>query len=150
MVTEEKLASMIKEGKVDEAALMCLRKPEAEVRETLPLDSAASNQFPVELEFNHDSRLFHQNALTKKNSVVSNAVTAVPAKPTPLTQKPIVQKIPASVKTTSKSKAATTVNGGKVNKSLGFTQQKVMFNTERVEENKFHDDESMPSDDEKD
>ena len=141
---------MIKEGKVDEAALMCLRKPEVEVRETLPLDSAASNQFPVELEFNHDSRLFHQNALTKKNSVVSNAVTAVPAKPTPLTQKPIVQKIPASVKTTSKSKAATTVNGGKVNKSLGFTQQKVMFNTERVEENKFHDDESMPSDDEKD
>jgi hypothetical protein len=30
MVTEAKLAEMIQGGKVDEAALMCLRKPETE------------------------------------------------------------------------------------------------------------------------
>ena len=69
MVNEDTLRTMIKEGKVDEAALMCLRKPEAEKREILQIDSAASNVFPVQLEFCHDSRIFHQNALTKKIKV---------------------------------------------------------------------------------
>ena len=104
---------MIKEGKVDEAALMCLRKADIEVRETIPLDSASSNQFQVELEFTHDSRIFHQNALTKTNSVKSTAVTAQTPKPTVFTQKPIVQKIPAAVKQTSKQKAAAHAANGK-------------------------------------
>ena len=70
MVNEESLRTMIKEGKVDEAALMCIRKPEVEKREILQIDSAASNIFPVQLEFCHDSRIFHQNALTKKIGIV--------------------------------------------------------------------------------
>ena len=108
---------------MDEAALMCVRKSEAEKREILQIDSAASNMFPVQLEFSHDSRVFHQNAITKKlGANPSNAVTAPVPKPIheakPATAH-IVKSIPRS-----KSKGPTLPIIGKKFPD-GFVQQKV-------------------------
>ena len=67
-MSEEALRELIKGSKVDEAALVSLKKQEQEKKEVMDIDSGSSNQFPSKIEFIHDSRIFHQNALTKNKA----------------------------------------------------------------------------------
>lgn len=96
----------------------------------------------MQLEFSHDARIFHQNALTKKMGVKQMPVAAPAAKPAPAVKPAtIVSKIPTN---SVKSQAPTQPPPGK--KSNGFTQQKVMFKTERIEEENKGVDVPMESD----
>ena len=65
IVTEGTLRQLIKQKKVDEASLVSLKKLQLEHKEAMDIDLGSSNQFPSKIEFIHDSRIFHQNALTK-------------------------------------------------------------------------------------